>query len=269
MSIDSVLRAKSALLPLVIKERREQLGLSHKEVAERAKRRALRPGSLAKLEDGEGWLPPNEVAHLEDALELPAGFLDDGLFDNLEDAADPASVTAADVLERLQKGSAAEKQEFPTVNGCAKCFRSLRGLVSRYGLDLHVGRNSNDICICEGKLSWRGSDTAILLRLAIWVTAAKRVIILGGGQDVQDIAGSIGFADVRVVRGRATAATAKDVCRGADIVVLARGEIGHAASKVYLNARATAPEAEQPKLIYSRSSNITAIAEELLWSLDS
>jgi hypothetical protein len=71
-----------------------------------------------------------------------------------------------------------------------------------------------------------------------------------------------------VVRGKGREGDPAAVVSGAQVVVLARGEISHAASERYLSAVRRLPEEARPPILRPRSSSATAVAEELLWSVE-
>ena len=152
-------------------------------------------------------------------------------------------------------------------NACMKCYKELLWIVQRYGLNLRVKRldKVSKGCICEGTASSFRSRTAILFRLAVKLSKAKKILILGGGQDVENICKSIGFANVDVVWGDSHGHSPRDIIKRADIVVIAGGQVGHGTTAPYINAINACPENKRPKLIHPHSSNITAIAEALLW----
>lgn len=262
----ALLELRTRLAPQVMRLRREQLGLTHEEVASIAKRKQLRAAKLLEIEDGRRFLSSTERGYLEEALKLPAGYLDDGLLALLEESEDPASVSPELVLARLSEAPATSNPDLIDVPACMACHQALSWMIRMYGLGARIVRSPRGPCVCEG--AGREGDSSLLLRLAVWLSKARDVLILGGGQDVADAASRISFAEVRVVRGKPVGSGAVRIPDRTGFVVVARGEIGHSTSEPFLQAVTRLPKADRPAILDPRSSNLTAIAEEILFQAE-
>lgn len=271
MSFEQLYELKKQLVRLVIKERREQLGLTYNQLAERIKRQSMKAKKLQDYEAGNEFFIPADLARLEDALELPPALLLNGISELLKKASDPTTITAIDIIQSLDLQNEDEKNEnSEIVVVCVKCHQHLLSIAERYNLKLHIKRldKASKKCICEGTASWMGENTAILFRLAVKLSKAKKILILGGSQDVEDICESIGFADVDVVWGDSPKHPSRDIINiinKADIVVIVGGQVGHETTVPYTNAINACPADKRPKLIYPKTSNMVTIAEALLW----
>jgi hypothetical protein len=106
------------------------------------------------------------------------------------------------------------------------------------------------------------------LRLALTLSAARVVLILGGSPDVDRAIGSIGYPRVFVVRSKQKTGLPPQRIFETDVIVIARGEVGHADTAPYINALKALPKSQQPLVLRPLSSNITGIAQEILWNRD-
>lgn len=260
-------RAKMDRLALFLKLRREQLSLSIQEVQALAKRRGVR--KLAAIEEqcrGE-WLDKNDEPYIERALQLPPGLVADMKDYHPKVYTMLGTLTAHEVLQLLNEGrlAAAANTGGVTLRTCALCASAIRFAIGHWSLNYAEQPITDKTCICGGR---RLSDANVFLRVGISISGVRSILVLGGSPDVDAAFSNIPYVTVVVVRKPGQSGFSPSRLAEVDVVVLAKGQVGHAATAPYLNAMKALAKDRQPLLLRPASPNVTAIASEFIWNSD-
>ncbi len=242
-----------------LKLRREQLGLSVQKLESLLSRKKC--NGFDRIESGQKKLDSREYFHVEQALQLPEGFLA-----HLAVEKSPlGGKSASEILDALQIKQALEIEDLslPAINTCSVCGQPTRWILKRYSLPFRQRAIKTKSCLCEGK---RHSESDILLRLALAISGVRSILILGGSPDIDKSFDDISNVKIFIVRQTQQAGLSPQRISEVDVIIVARGQVGHSVTAPYLNVLKSLPKERRPIVLKPRSSSVTAIADELIWS---
>jgi DNA polymerase/3'-5' exonuclease PolX len=214
-----------------------------------------------RIENGQNDLQSQEYPYVEQALQLPHDFID-----QLVRFYSPYSEASAE--EILKHLSVIQNEEQDTSSSaaiqiCNACARQVLCLLERYALPLTRHRTGNKTCVCGGK---QRSDADMLLRMALMISNIKSLLMLGGSEHIKLACRDISNIKINIVLGDKKAGkhiNSSDIS-SLDVLIVVRGEVAHATTAPYLNVLKSLPAEKRPIVLYSRSSNITGVAEAIL-----
>ena len=248
--------------------RREQLGLSLKEIGVRLKWKNGR--AFDKVEQGQRELLVREYTDVEQALRLPCGFIASRLA--VPDT-QYGEASAVEILERLTADQRQPPRPLLTTSSvkiCPDCAEQVGRQLQFHKLPTKMEYVDDRTCVCGGR---QHSDSDILLRMALLISGARSFIILGGSEDIERACKDIQGVKVNVVLGATKKGRHENISSLAivDVVVAAHGKVKHAATNRYSNMlkilKPLSPE-KRPIELASRSSNITGIARTIIDNLE-
>jgi hypothetical protein len=256
-------RRRQARLLQVLRLRRKQLGLSIEDMGHLIKRKRCK--HFDRIESGQHDLQSQEYPYVEQALQLPPDFIDQFVGHQ-----SPYSEASAEEILKHLSGMQQEEQHpssSAAIPTCHACARQVHGLQERYALQLTRHRTGNKTCVCCGK---QRSDADMLLRMALMISNIKSLLMLGGSEHIKLACRDISNIKIRIVLGdkKVRRHIRSSDISSLDVLIVVRGEVAHATTAPYVNVLKSLPSEKRPIVLYSRSSNITGVAEVILSNLD-
>jgi len=257
-----IYRRRQTRLLQFLRLRRKQLGLSIEDMGHLIKRKRCK--HFDRIESGQEDLQSQEYPYVEQALQLPHDFID-----QLVGQQSPYSEASAEEILRQLGGIQQRAQNPPSsavIHTCNVCARQVHSLLERYALPLTGHRTGNKTCVCGGK---QRSDADMLLRMALMISNIKSLLMLGGSEHIKQACKDISNIKINIVLGDKKVGrhiNSNDIS-SLDVFVVVRGEVAHATTAPYINVLKSLPSEKRPIVLYSRSSNITGVAEVILSNL--